>query len=119
MADEVANLTLEILKRVQADLAGLRTDVSALTERVSSVEGGLSSLRSEMTDRFNRVDGRFDELEGKVNRQGAALNHLESETVRGFQFVQRQLDGHRALVVDRLRDHEVRITSLEDSRGGR
>jgi hypothetical protein len=59
MTDNVQSAMLEILKRIQADVSGLKTDVSGL-------KTDASGLKSDMTD----LKGRMEKLEALVRKQG-------------------------------------------------
>lgn len=119
MAEDVANLTFEILKRLQADVGGLREEFAAFR---TETRGELTSVHDEITsvrDELNSVRGELRaEMASGFAQIGARVGHLEAETIRAHSYLKRELEGHRALVIDRLRDHERRLTALEHAPRG-
>ena len=73
MTENVENLTLEILKSIQADLAGFRADTS---ERFERLEGSLRKQRrgaAGMLVMMQATAGDFDERVKDVEERVAAL----------------------------------------------
>ena len=101
-AQDPANLTVEILKEIRTDLAGLRRDTN---ERFESLEERFESLERVTNERFESLEERFESL--------------ERVTVRGFEAVTGRLENLRDIAGDRWRDHEARITRLESHIEGR
>ena len=70
MSEEQGNLILEILKRMQSDLASVRRDVSSLAVRVSALEDytrgvtttlfGLHADVTAINHRLDRIERRLD-----------------------------------------------------------
>jgi hypothetical protein len=59
MPDNVQSAMLEILKRIQTDVSGLKTDVAGLKTDMSDVKISVAGL-----------EGRMDKLEALVRKQG-------------------------------------------------
>lgn len=127
MADETANLTLKILERLQADMTGLRGEVGGLRGEVAELRNEVGeirnevgelrgevrevqldvvNLRSEMRAGFARVDREFETVRDRISR-------LDADTAAGFALIRQELVHHRTWAVDKLRNHEDRITALE------
>jgi len=87
-------------------MAGKRLNHTlALIQKMrSEMAEGFADLRREMGERFAQVDAR--------------ISKLDSDTTAGFQRVVNELQSHRAWAVDKLRDHEQRITVLETKGSG-
>jgi hypothetical protein len=131
MADEIANLTLQILKQVQTDVSGLRGDVGELRAQLHSTRDELrgelhteiGALRHEMGEFRAELRAELRAVANDSAARDAALDarisRLDAETTRGFQLVLSELRSHREFAVDTLRDHEQRIRRLEEqsSRG--
>lgn len=86
--NDVATLQLEVLKKIQAELAGLRGEL----ERVNS---RLDELKDETKNGFTRVRTEITELRGDVDV--------------GFTAMRMQNDR-------RFLDHERRLRDLETQR---
>lgn len=97
---------IELLKRIQADLASLRGEVSS--HRAETREGfaAAAAERSELAAGISTVSAELAQLSAKVSR-------LDADTVRGFERVIHEDRQHRDFSVDKLREHEERITRLE------
>jgi hypothetical protein len=94
--DNVAHLTIEVLKDIRQGVQDLRTDFERLN-------GAVQDLRTDTNTRFER---------------------LEQATIAGFSGVHDRLErvdtrlvGIRDLAGDRWRDHEARIQNLESRTG--
>ena len=94
--NDVANLTVEILKDLQAQMSLLRP----VPELLARLESNMALLRKEVAADFAEVR--------------SSLARLDSNTAVGFRGIQDQLDGHRLYAVDKDRDFEARIKRLED-----
>ena len=55
MTDNVQSMMLEILKRIQADMSGLKTDVADIKARVERVEARME----RMEPKIERLDEKF------------------------------------------------------------
>jgi septal ring factor EnvC (AmiA/AmiB activator) len=77
MSDNIAEMTFELLKRLQADMAEMRRDHRDLRDRVASVEGHVAAMRVDqarlaadqarisaildrISDRLERIERRLD-----------------------------------------------------------
>lgn len=70
MTDDTENLLLEILKRMQIDMAELKADMSDIKLRVTAAEdhlatvvmsiAGISHRLDRLADRVGRIDTRLD-----------------------------------------------------------
>ena len=121
-AQDPANLTVEILKEIRTDLAGLRRDTNERFESLERVTNErFESLERATNERFESLeratDERFESLERVTNER---FESLERVTIRGFEAVTGRLENLRDIAGDRWRDHEARITRLESHiEGGR
>ena len=104
--DNLANLTVEILKDIRQGVQGLRTDTNERFER--------------MDERFERMDARFERMDERFERMEERSERMEQVTIAGFAGVHERLErvdarlvGIRDLAGERLRDHEARIRALE------
>jgi archaellum component FlaC len=93
MPENVQSVMLDILKRIQSDVSGLKSDVSGLKSDVSVLKSDVSEFKSEVKGRLDRLE----ELTRKQERNGAAILVMMRGTVGVFD--------------ERLRDveNEVRI----------
>jgi glycine cleavage system pyridoxal-binding protein P len=76
MADNVQSAMLEILKRIQSDVSGLRSDVSVLKTDVSG-------LKIDVADVKTRLE-RVEDLVRKQRRDSAAILVMMRGTVGVF-----------------------------------
>ena len=122
--DNVVDLKLEVLKGIRADLDSMRGE---LRDGLVDVRTELSDVRAELRDSLASVRAEmrhgFTEINARVER-------LENETIQGFSGVRREIDRTNARIdqnnarLDNLikvsssvaRDHEVRISALEERR---
>jgi hypothetical protein len=58
--DDVKDLTLEILKAIQRDVASLKTDVSELKTDVSGLKTDVTSVKSELGELREYVEAGFE-----------------------------------------------------------
>lgn len=68
--DDIANLTLEYLKRFDARLERISDDVSDLKERVGHLETSIAQqgvLIANMSNRMDRIDGRLQRIEKRLD----------------------------------------------------
>ena len=93
----LADVTVEILKGIRDEIAGLRKDTNL---RFGGLEGEIRELRTEMHELRSDIDS------------------LETATIRGFEGVAARLENIRDFAGERWRDHEERIRRLE-ARGER
>lgn len=98
MAETVETVVIEILRRIQADIAELRGDVqrgfSSTEERLSSVEGRLSS-----------VEGRLSTVEDGLRKQ--------RRDIAGLLVIAKSAAGDLALQIEAV---ERRTAALEAAR---
>jgi chromosome segregation ATPase len=67
---ETESLILEILKKIQADLAEMKQDIRDLTVRVGLVEGHVSHLiaaQHHSNERLDRMSNRIERIEQRLN----------------------------------------------------
>ncbi len=76
MRENVQPVMLDILKRVQSDVSGLKVDVSDVKSRVERIETRVEGVES-------RLD-RLEELTKKQERNGAAILVMMRGTVGVF-----------------------------------
>ena len=70
MTAENESLILEILKRIQADVAGIKQEMSDLKMRVNILEGhvqGLLAAQHLTNDRLDRMDQRIGRIETRLD----------------------------------------------------
>jgi hypothetical protein len=105
MADEndVANLTIEILKDIQARVGKLDLDMALLRPMPAQ----LAKLESDMALSRKEVAADFAEVRSSLAR-------LDANTALGFRGIQDQLDGHRLYAVDKDRGFDERLKKLEE-----
>ena len=72
MTGETENLVLEILKKIQSDLAYVRQDVGDLKLRNASIENHLASLHLDMVQLGARIDTLARRIERVETRLGLA-----------------------------------------------
>ena len=92
----VSDLTLEILQRIQADMAEMKADIRELKADMAEMKADMRGLRAEMamlTDRVDMLTVRMDE---------------------GFVRVNRRIDGVIEMFGRYHADHDERIRRLED-----
>ena len=89
---DVAMLQLEVLKKIQAELTGLRTDVTALR---TDLDSGLGAVRAELHEGLTRVRTEIAGLRGDMD----------------VGFTAMRMQGDR-----RVLDHERRLRELEAAR---
>jgi tetrahydromethanopterin S-methyltransferase subunit G len=63
MNESTENLVLEILRRMQADMAILRDDMRDVKTRLSSIEGRLAHSSADHATQSLRIDRLEDRLE--------------------------------------------------------
>ena len=68
MADDVASLTYELLKRVNARLERMEDDVSDIKSRLSAVEAAVAQHSVQFAALNARMD-RFDERMKRIERR--------------------------------------------------
>jgi chromosome segregation ATPase len=74
VAENVENLVLEYLRRIDRKVDGLVEDVRDLKIRMSSVELRLSTMQTDIA----RIDSRLDRLEIRVERIEKRLDLVET-----------------------------------------
>ena len=70
MTDDRADLMLEILKRMQGDLASVRRDVTTLAVRVSALEDftrGITTSIFGMQAEITAINHRLDRIERRLD----------------------------------------------------
>ena len=103
MADEIANLTLEILKRVQADVSGLKREVGELRGEVGELRRDLVGLRGEM---HGEVAGVRGEMRGQVGELRKEFGELRAD-------LRTEIDGLRAEMRQGFNDSAARDAALD------
>lgn len=126
--DEVPMLQLEVLKRIQAELVNLRTDVNSLKDEVSGVKSELTSVKSELKSEIASVRTELtSEIASVRTELSSEIAELRRTTHEGFVRVRTELVGLRddmevGFTAMRLQndrrflDHERRLRELEESR---
>jgi hypothetical protein len=74
MTDQTESLILEILKRIQADVADMKADLKELKLRTTIVKGHLAGVMASlgiMNDRMDRFDTRLERIERRLDLVGA------------------------------------------------
>ena len=75
MAEQVTNeLLYEVLKKLQAEMAEMRFDISDLKARASSQDEHLGNIILSLSGLNRRMD-RFDERLGRVERRLDLTDH--------------------------------------------
>ncbi len=72
MSTETENLVVEILRRIQSDLASVKLDMVDIKHRMSSIElhiGELSSSFAGQSLRIDRLDERLARIERRLELQ--------------------------------------------------
>jgi chromosome segregation ATPase len=119
---EMADLALEVLKGIHAELRGVNTRLDRMDERFERMDQRFE----RMDQRFERVDQRFDRAESRIDgveaglaeiakRQTSMEVRLATEIVAVVGAIHELRD---VLVADRgvrqkVEDHEVRLLRLE------
>ncbi len=68
MTEETESLVLEILRKIQADIAALRFDMVDLKHRVTMIERNTADIASSFAGQSARID-RLDERLDRIERQ--------------------------------------------------
>ncbi|MBS4099403.1 MAG: hypothetical protein KGZ83_21535 [Sulfuricella sp.] len=71
MADNIENLTLELLKRIQAEQSASRDRDNEILSRLSYIESGLSRISRDQSLNYSEiVDDRHivDKMRDRINR---------------------------------------------------
>ncbi len=71
MTDNIDNLILEHLKRMQAEMADIRKDTTEIKNRLGSIESGIARIgRDEASNYTEIIENRhmFDRLAERVER---------------------------------------------------
>ena len=63
MTVETETLMMEILRRIQADISGMKTDMREMKTRIGLIEQRMTLLESHITDISLRMDRRDDVIE--------------------------------------------------------
>ena len=69
MTAETENILLEVLKRIQAEMADMRDDISELKTRATALDehmGGLIIQVSGNNTRLDRIDERIKRIERRL-----------------------------------------------------
>lgn len=125
--DNVENLTIRVLQGIRSDLRDLRGDLSDLRGDVGVLHGDMTGLRGDVGDlrvEVNVLRGEVGGLRGEVGGLRGDLNKLEQSTIAGFTGVHQRLErldtrleGIRDVAGAHWRDHEARISRLEERVG--
>jgi methyl-accepting chemotaxis protein len=107
---DVADVTVEILRSIRDEIAGLRQDTNA---RFKRVEAGLQEVR----DGVQEVRAGLQEVRAEIRVLREDIESLETATIRGFEGVSARLDHIVEFSGERWRDHEDRIRRLEGQAG--
>lgn len=99
MAEDVESVVLEILKRIQADIADLRGDVS--------------SFRGDMKNEFAAVGGRLCTVEGRLSAVEDSLKRQRRD-IAGILFIAKSAVGDLVLQIEAI---ERRTAALEAAGG--
>jgi hypothetical protein len=98
---DIPSLQLEVLKNIQAELSGLRGEVTALRK---DLDTGLADVRTELRDGLGDLR---DEMHEGFMRVRTELVGLRDEVEVGFTATRMQNDR-------RFLDHERRLRDLEN-----
>ena len=75
MTEKTENLILEILKRLQGDMADIKADVSDIKLRVTATEEHLATMMMSIAG----LNARLDKLDGRVLRIERRLDLTEAK----------------------------------------
>ena len=100
--DNVADLTVEILRQIRDEISGLRGDV-----------GRLEQGQTETNARIDQTNARLERLDQGQTSLKAELVTQGLKTAQGFIDVAHELDGIRHLLADALALDE-RVEAIED-----
>lgn len=76
-AEDVQSVMLEILKRIQADVAGVKADVAQLKADVAELKADVADLKSRVT--------RLEDVVRKQGRDSAAMLVMMRSTVGTYE----------------------------------
>jgi hypothetical protein len=77
MCDNTHNLTLDVLKQIQAEMAALRTSVELRFDRIEEINRKQRRDSAGMLVMMRATAGDFDERVAEVEERGAALENAE------------------------------------------
>jgi chromosome segregation ATPase len=107
MADEVPNLTVEILKQIRDGVSRLETSLNARMDGVASelreTNGRLSSLESTVQQGFEKTNLRLEAVEiavlrmAKVNDAVLEEQMKDTEKLEAIEMRLRRLEQHAGL----------------------
>jgi cob(I)alamin adenosyltransferase len=75
VTEKTENLILEILKRIQGDMADMKADVSDIKLRVTATEEHLATMMMSIAG----LNSRLDKLDGRVLRIERRLELTEAK----------------------------------------
>jgi hypothetical protein len=104
---DVPLLQLEVLKKIQAELSALRTEVSSLR---TDLDSGLGAVRSELHEGLAAVRSEIAEVRSELH-DGLTRVRTEIAGVRGDMDV--GFTAIRMMNDRRFLDHERRLRELE------
>jgi methyl-accepting chemotaxis protein len=93
MANNMSDLTLEVLKDIRADIREMKGDIREMTGDIREMKGDISELRSEMHDGFET---------------------LASAIVTGFAETDRRIDTVIDIAGRHHADLDTRVTRIEE-----
>ncbi len=82
MSDNVQSTMLEILKKIQADIGGVKTDVSSLKGDVSEIKGRLERIETTSRKQERNNAGLLVMMQATVGRFEERVTSLETEILR-------------------------------------
>lgn len=71
MSEKIENLMLEHMKKIQAELSGIRQDSAEIKSRLSSIESGIARIAREEAGNYGEIiENRhmFDKLAERIGR---------------------------------------------------
>ena len=100
MADELPNLTVEILKQIRDGISQLETNVGARLDTLrTELKGEMTALRGEMTALRSELKGEMSELRSVVTQHGRIVDnalHVSLEEPRAGPSVCVDTSGPKA-----------------------
>jgi hypothetical protein len=94
MPENVQSAMLEILKRIQSDMADVKNRLAGVEGRLGGVEGRLGGLEGRME--------RIEDIVGKQRRDSAAMLVMMRATVGAFDERLLRVEGDIGLIKDAM-----------------
>jgi uncharacterized coiled-coil DUF342 family protein len=107
MAEDVANLTLELLRQFRGEMMGFHQKMDGFRQE-------MAEFREEVNRRFEQVDKRFEQVDKRFEQIDERHKRLDETLTFGFYHVQIRLDGHNNYAIDKLRQLDNRVSSIEE-----